>query len=167
MRAQLGRVAGCRFRHMFTSTEKKYLLITLVFLASGSAIKAYRHAQVKIGPSQDSAFAVLDSLPSHPSIDSLPATMEIPATKESPDSAHSTRHSSPAANHKPAFTGKLSLNKAGQKELMSIRGIGEKTAQLIIKYRQEHGPFKELTELVGVKGIGEKKLEKIIPFLIL
>lgn len=50
---------------------------------------------------------------------------------------------------------------------MAIRGIGEKTAQVIVQYRVEHGPFRELRELLQVKGIGEKKLEKIVPFLIL
>ncbi len=69
--------------------------------------------------------------------------------------------------HKGNFHGKVSINKAQDKDLMQIRGIGEKTAKIMVAYRKEHGPFKDLQDLLQVKGIGEKKLEKILPFLIL
>ena len=51
---------------------------------------------------------------------------------------------------------KVNLNSANAQELTSLRGIGDKTAQAIVAYRESHGPFKSVDELVEVKGIGEK-----------
>ena len=36
-----------------------------------------------------------------------------------------------------------------------LKGIGEKKAQSIVDYREEHGPFKTAADLKSVKGIGE------------
>lgn len=41
-----------------------------------------------------------------------------------------------------------------------LEGIGVKKAEAIVKYREDHGPFKEITDLLEVNGIGEKTLEK-------
>ena len=56
---------------------------------------------------------------------------------------------------------KISINLATLEELCTLNGIGEKTAKLIIEYREEHNGFKYLEELMNIKGIGEKKFEKI------
>jgi DNA uptake protein ComE-like DNA-binding protein len=45
-------------------------------------------------------------------------------------------------------------------ELMSIKGIGEKTAQNILDYIKENKPT-NIDELIDVKGIGEAKLKLI------
>ncbi|GAU77439.1 helix-hairpin-helix domain-containing protein [Fusibacter sp. 3D3] len=47
-------------------------------------------------------------------------------------------------------------------ELIHFKGIGEKTAQAIIEYRNQHGGFTDFKELLLVKGIGEKKLEQLL-----
>lgn len=57
------------------------------------------------------------------------------------------------------------LNSADETELRSLPGVGPKTAEAIVKYRQENGNFISVDELVKVKGIGPKKLEKIRPYL--
>ena len=64
-----------------------------------------------------------------------------------------------------AVSNPLDINSASAKELQVLPGIGPKIAERIVKYREEHGPFKSLDDLTKVKGIGEKKLEKIRPFL--
>ncbi|MDO5044258.1 MAG: ComEA family DNA-binding protein [Coriobacteriia bacterium] len=56
---------------------------------------------------------------------------------------------------------KININTAQASELMSLDGIGEKTAQSIIKDREKHGPFRSVDDLTRVGGIGEKKLENI------
>jgi competence protein ComEA len=57
--------------------------------------------------------------------------------------------------------GKVNINKADINELDSLPGIGPATAQKIIDYRAEHGPFKSIDEIKNVSGIGEKKFENI------
>lgn len=57
------------------------------------------------------------------------------------------------------YVGTISPNTASIEELMTIPGIGEKTARAIVEEREENGPFCYLQDLVAVKGIGLKKLE--------
>lgn len=59
----------------------------------------------------------------------------------------------------------LNLNTAKLNELVNLPGIGEKTAQKILEYRQQHKRFKNVNELLNVKGIGESKLEKIKKYI--
>jgi competence protein ComEA len=56
---------------------------------------------------------------------------------------------------------KINLNSASTQELTTLRGIGDKTAQAIVAYRENHGPFKSIEELVEVKGIGEKLMASL------
>lgn len=60
----------------------------------------------------------------------------------------------------------ISLNQASLEELMTLKGIGEKTAQKIIDYRQET-PFKTIEDITNVGGIGEKMYLKVRGFLCL
>lgn len=57
--------------------------------------------------------------------------------------------------------GSMDLNGATKEELQSLPGIGPKTADSILAYRKENGPFRSVEELLKVKGIGPKKLESI------
>lgn len=54
----------------------------------------------------------------------------------------------------------VNINTASAKELMSLNGIGEKTAEAIIEYRK-NTPFEKPEDIMNVKGIGEKKYENI------
>ena len=49
----------------------------------------------------------------------------------------------------------ININKADLLSLTQLKGVGEKKAQAIIAYRDEHGPFQSVEELAEVKGIGE------------
>jgi competence protein ComEA len=56
---------------------------------------------------------------------------------------------------------KVDINTALAETLASkLDGIGPKKAEAIVKFREEHGLFKEVIELLQVEGIGEKTLEK-------
>ncbi len=59
----------------------------------------------------------------------------------------------------------IDVNTADITELQKVPGIGPKTAETIIKYREAFGPFGDIDELVEVPGIGEKKLEKFKEYM--
>ena len=64
-------------------------------------------------------------------------------------------------------TGKVSLNSALIDELITLPGIGEAKAKLIIEYREQNNGFKDIEEIMNIKGIGEKMFEKIKPYITL
>ncbi len=59
----------------------------------------------------------------------------------------------------------VSLNAATAEELALIPGMGEKTAQAIVEYRDRNGGIRDIGELRGVGGIGPKKLEFFAVYL--
>ncbi len=67
----------------------------------------------------------------------------------------------PVAEAQASVQSSVNLNKASAEELMTLKGIGPKTAERIIAYRQEQGPFQTVDQLVMVKGIGNAKFEKL------
>lgn len=55
--------------------------------------------------------------------------------------------------------GKININTASAAELETLNGIGPSKAEAILRYREEHGPFADISDLLQVPGIGEKTLE--------
>ncbi len=55
----------------------------------------------------------------------------------------------------------VNLNLAAPDELTQLDGIGPKTAEKIIAYREAHGGFKDVEELMQVPGIGQAKFDQI------
>lgn len=56
---------------------------------------------------------------------------------------------------------KVSINSASKEELTTLPGIGDSKADLIIKYRNENGTFKNIEDIKNVSGIGDSIYEKI------
>ena len=52
----------------------------------------------------------------------------------------------------------MDLNTATKEELMKLPSVGDKTADSIIKYREDN-EFNDFNDLLKVPGIGKKKLE--------
>jgi competence protein ComEA len=60
-----------------------------------------------------------------------------------------------------APTGPIHLNTATAGELETIPGVGPVTAQRILDFREQNGPFRSVDELDAVSGIGPKRLEQL------
>jgi competence protein ComEA len=56
---------------------------------------------------------------------------------------------------------KLSLATATADELDELPGVGPVTAQTILDYRSEHGPFRSVEDLDAVPGIGPARIEQL------
>ena len=59
----------------------------------------------------------------------------------------------------------LNVNDAGPAALTTLPGVGKVTAEKIVAFRTENGPFKSVDDLIMVKGVGKKVLEKIRPLV--
>ncbi|MGL6158958.1 ComEA family DNA-binding protein [Microbulbifer sp.] len=55
----------------------------------------------------------------------------------------------------------VNINTASAEELATVLdGVGEARAELIVKFREEQGPFTSVEQLLEVKGVGTATLEK-------
>jgi len=60
-----------------------------------------------------------------------------------------------------ADDGIVDLNTATSVELESLPGIGPATAQAILDWREQYGPFTSVDQLLEVRGIGDAKLAAV------
>lgn len=55
----------------------------------------------------------------------------------------------------------VDINTASAEEMAkAISGVGIQKATLIVKYREQHGAFKNVEQLARIKGIGSKTIER-------
>lgn len=62
-----------------------------------------------------------------------------------------------SAGETPAL--RININTATAEELTDLPGIGEALAARILTYREENGPFSDISELMQVSGIGAATFE--------
>ncbi len=60
----------------------------------------------------------------------------------------------------------VNLNTATVQELDTLPGIGPSTAQSIVAFRQENGPFTTIEQVMDVSGIGEAKFAQMKDLII-
>ncbi len=59
----------------------------------------------------------------------------------------------------------LDINTAKKSDLLTLPKVGPVTAERIIRYRDDYGPFKSIDDLLNIKGIGSKTLDKMKPLI--
>ncbi len=57
--------------------------------------------------------------------------------------------------------GLININTATKEELKTLSGIGDSTAEKIIRYREDNGGFSKIEDIMKVSGIKEKLFSKI------
>jgi competence protein ComEA len=80
-------------------------------------------------------------------------------------SACTTRQVYVAANAAPASANAININTASAAELETLPRIGPKTAQAIVKYREDNGPFRRIEHLMQIRGISEKRFNEMRPYI--
>jgi len=59
----------------------------------------------------------------------------------------------------------INVNRASIDDLSLIPGVGRKTAESIVCFRDKNNGINDLHELVNIKGIGEKRLNRLLLYL--
>lgn len=60
---------------------------------------------------------------------------------------------------------KVNINTATAEQLMMLPRIGPSVAGRILDFREQNGSFKQTADLLLIKGIGEKTFEMIEPYV--
>ena len=78
-----------------------------------------------------------------------------------------TTPAAPSAVSRAAWpsSARIDLNHATAAELETLPGIGPKRAADIVRWRAEHGPFRQPRDLMNVGGIGRKTYDRIAPYI--
>lgn len=59
----------------------------------------------------------------------------------------------------------VNVNTATVAELERLPHIGRKTAEAIVQFRDENGPFRRLEHLMLIRGLSEKRFNELRPLL--
>ncbi|MCI8525452.1 MAG: ComEA family DNA-binding protein [Oscillospiraceae bacterium] len=87
-----------------------------------------------------------------------PALTEAPAETEAPPPEETEETPPEELSAGVTEDGKIDINLADAETLTELPGIGPKTAEAIVSYREALGPFDEIDDLMEVGGIGEGKM---------
>lgn len=145
---------GLQERWGFTRNEVIAMLFLAGMFALGGALRWVKPAASSPPGELSPAIAAADS--------EFLARSRVLFLSDPPSSAPRTDRAKPKPAPRP---GSVDINTATLEQLVLLPGIGKATAEKILSYRAENGPFGEPEELMDVPGIGPRKFERIRPFL--
>jgi competence ComEA-like helix-hairpin-helix protein len=135
----------------FTRQETLAIAFLSIALLAGQAVRWYRSSIAPDGPEIN--YAALDSeFVARARADLLDVPRDADSVRRLP---------SPP----PLARASVNINTATLDQLVGLPGIGPATAEKILEYRKENGPFESTEDLLEVNGIGPKKLAQIRPYL--
>lgn len=73
-------------------------------------------------------------------------------------------YQSPADRVEPSPTA-ININTATLEELEALPHIGHKTAEAIVRFRKENGPFRRPEYLLQIRGVSEQRFSEIRPMI--
>lgn len=85
----------------------------------------------------------------------------ISGKKDTVTSNNDSTSSSESSNNNDNSKQIVNINTASISELTTLPGLGEKKAENVIKYREEHGNFEKIEDILNVSGIGDSLYESI------
>jgi competence ComEA-like helix-hairpin-helix protein len=152
----------------FTRLELKVIVFLLLVFIAGFIIKSYSLSEINRPviydySRQDSLFLNIDNYGNTIDGKTSAENKKVDYKQEvldfrKPEFKAAKSDSLPAENS-------IDVNNAGKSTLEKLPGIGPKTADKIIAYRNIIKRFKKLEELLKVKGIGKTKFNKIKKYL--
>ena len=136
---------------LFTKREKHVILFLVCTLTLGYGVKLYQGSHLY------DDFKPMASIEKESFKNKATLAYDISKRKGLNSSEPSTEK-----DYKP-HTEIININTAGKQNLVKLPKIGPVTAERIIRFRDDYGPFKSIDGLLKVKGIGPKTLEKLKP----
>ena len=109
----------------------------------------------RVAPRADADLAALNL--AAPLVDGIQVLVPRRASRP----VRSRRPAVPARRAAGLRRGLVSLSSATVEELDELPGVGPITAQKIVDYRTEHGPFASVDDLDAVPGIGPTRIEQL------
>ncbi|ABL66277.1 ComEA family DNA-binding protein [Chlorobium phaeobacteroides] len=153
-----------------TRTEVSVISLLLLFLLLGGVVKQFHLAErsatlSKAIQKERYQEADVDSLIRLASIAEQHGTAAVDTdfSEEIAAASEETGRSTKSGNRsggKKVFSGTISFNKASEKQLQKIPGVGPVMAKRLVAFRaSKGGRVSNVEQLLEVKGIGKKKLE--------
>lgn len=181
------KITGLIQKLNFTQAEMKTILLLSFIIIAGFSIKYVKHlysddkpynyaaADLLFKSGAEKYSALLDTGEIINLTEQESETITEDSRKEleekirnAEDSVNSEIQKEKKGKKESALEGKtININTATKEELISLPGIGEKMAERIINYRNDHNGFKKTEDIMKVKGIGKKKFEKLKNYITL
>lgn len=138
---------------IFTRQERLVFQFLIISVAIGLGVGTIRKTYLKPNFSEEIKNEINE-------FNSKSAEIELSKLQTDPEISSKTDN-----NEVEISVKSLDINTASKNDLMTLPKIGPVTAERIIRYRDDFGPFKSTNDLLNIKGIGPKTLKQLAPFI--